>query len=156
VQPAQKCGNCGADPLIPRSEDGGCSACGVDPFVAEVVGNKIALAEALERHREDMHAFVAELAGLLEAGFADYTAVTRKGLFTKHISEIKVTIRHHVYRLAIQGKHATAHRSRNVRGIKVKEETLEIPAFLQGLSADLTAVAAENQQARDALARFMK
>jgi hypothetical protein len=156
AEPAQKCSNCGADPLVVRPEDGSCSGCGVDHFVAEVVGGKIALAQALARHHEDVQAFVLELGGLLESAFAEYTEITRKGLFTKHVTQIRVTIRHHVYRLELHGKRPTAHRARHVRGIKLKEEDLPLAAFLAALSADLAAVAAESQEAREALARFVR
>jgi hypothetical protein len=150
-----KCASCGADPMVPRSEDGCCSACGVDPFLVEVVGEKRALAAALESHSHDVHKFVEELATMLETGFAEHTEVKKSGLFTKHISEIQVTLNHHVYRLVVHGKKATAHRSRHVRGIKVKEDTLALPEFLEQLSSDLEQAAAANQQARNALAKFV-
>jgi hypothetical protein len=152
---ATKCASCGASPFVPRSDDGSCSACGVDPFLVEVVGEKKALAEALESHSHDVHKFVLELAEMLETGFAEHTEIKKSGLFTKHISEIRVTLNHHVYRLVVNGKKATAHRSRNVRGIKLKEDTLAMPEFLEQLSADLAAVGAASAQAKRALAKFV-
>jgi hypothetical protein len=151
---SELCPSCGA-PLKTRA-DGSCDACGVDPFLVEVVGRKQALAEALGAGLDDLHAFVDRLATMLQDGFAEHTEVKTSGLFSKHISELQVTLKQHVYRLVIHGKHATGHRSRNVRGIKLKEETLQMQAWLDGLAADMEAVAAESEHVRVALARFMK
>jgi hypothetical protein len=150
-----KCASCGADPMVPKVDDGSCSACGVDPFLVEVVGEKKALAAALESHSHDLHRFVAELAAMLETGFAEHTEIKKSGLFSKHVSEIRVTLDHHVYRLVVNGKKATAHRSRNVRGIKLKEDLLALPEFLEQLSNDLTRVASESRAAQAALAKFV-
>jgi hypothetical protein len=148
------CPSCGA--ALVTAADGSCRACGVDPFLVEVVGQKRALADALASHADDVHAFVGRLAAMLEDGFAEHTEVKKAGLFSKHISEITVALRNHVYRLVVHGKHATAHRSRHVRGVKLKEDTLDMGEFLGALSADLEAVAAESHSAREALARFVK
>jgi hypothetical protein len=153
---AQKCKNCGADPLVPKVDDGTCSACGVDPFLVDIVGEKRALARALESHLNDMHQFVEELARMLENGFAEHTEIIKSGLFSKHISEIKVTLNQHVYHLKIHGKHAEGMRSRAVRGIKLKEEKLAMDTWLEELSNDLSAVAGENKQAKDALEKFIR
>ncbi len=153
---ATKCANCGASPLVPKVDDGTCTACGVDPFLVEIVGQKQALAQALESHLDDLEKFVTELASMLESGFAEHTEIKKSGIFSKHVSEIVVTLNQHVYRLKIHGKHATGHRSRNVRGIKLKEETLAMPAWLKELSDDLSEVAAESQQAKDALSKFVR
>ena len=157
--PAAKCASCGADPMVPDAKDGSCSACGVDPFLVDVVGEKMALAAALESHSHDMALFVAELCAMLETGFADQTEVKKSGLFTKHVSEIRVTLGPHVYRLVLHGSgdklKATAHRSRNVRGIKLKEDTLPLHEFLEQLSDDLARVATANQRAKAALAKFV-
>jgi hypothetical protein len=145
--------------MVPSAEDGACSACGVDPFLVDVVGEKMALAAALENHARDMAGFVAELCAMLETGFAEQTEVKKSGLFTKHVSEIRVTLGPHVYRLVLHGSgdklKATAHRSRNVRGIKLKEDTLALHEFLAAMSEDLSRVATANQQAKAALARFV-
>src|SRR5215470_3007748 len=148
------CPSCGA--ALVTGADGSCAACGVDPFLVDVVGKKQALADALARHVDDVHAFVAQLAAMLEEGFAEHTEIKRAGLFSKHISEISVALKNHVYRLVVHGKHTTAHRSRHVRGVKLKEDTLPMGEFLQALSADLEAVAAESRSAREALARFVR
>ena len=148
------CPSCGA-PLVTQA-DGSCRACGVDPFLVEVVGKKRALADALAEHVNDVHAFVEQLAAMLSDGFAEHTEIKKAGLFSKHISEVTVSLKTHVYRLVVHGKHATGHRSRHVRGVKLKEDTLAMADFLKALSADLEAVAAESQNAREALSRFVK
>jgi hypothetical protein len=148
------CPSCGA-PLVTQA-DGSCRACGVDPFLVEVVGKKQALADALASHLDDLQAFVGRLAAMLEEGFTEHTEIKKSGVFSKHVAEIAVSLKTHVYRLVVHGKHATGHRSRHVRGVKLKEETLAMADWLQALSADLEAVAAESQHARDALARFVK
>jgi hypothetical protein len=142
--------------MVPKVEDGTCTACGVDPFIVEVAGQKKALATALEAQLEDLHKFVEDLAAMLESGFGEHTEIKKSGLFSKHISEIVVRLNHHVYRLTIHGKKAEGHRSRNVRGIKLKEEELAMPEWLKELSADLSEVAAENAQASAALSKFIR
>jgi hypothetical protein len=153
-EPAQKCPNCGVD-LVPKPEDGSCSACGVDPFLAEVQGTKKAVVASLKDAVNDVHKFVEELAVMLREGFAEQTEIKTSGIFSKHISEIVVTLEQHVYRLVIHGNHATAHRTRNVHGIKLKDEKLALPQWLDDLSGELSAIAAENQQAKDALSKFV-
>jgi hypothetical protein len=153
---AEKCASCGASPLVTKPDDGTCVTCGVDPFLVEIVGQKRALADAFAHQSEDLHAFVDKLADMLETGFAEHTEVKRSGLFTKHISEIVVTVGNMVYRLTIHGKHATAHRSRFSRGIKLKEDKIEMKEFLDALSADLADTAAESQAAKNALSKFVK
>jgi hypothetical protein len=148
------CPSCGA-PLVTQA-DGSCRACGVDPFLVEVVGKKHALADALASHLSDLHEFVGRLASMLEEGFAEHTEIKKSGLFSKQVAEIAVSLQTHVYRLVIHGKHAVGHRSRHVRGVKLKEETLAMGDWLKALSADLESIAAESQHARDALARFVK
>jgi hypothetical protein len=149
-----KCPSCGA-PLVQQA-DGSCSACGVDPFLVEVVGKKQALAEAMASHLDDIHDFVGRLAVMLEEGFSEHTEIKKAGVFSKHIAEITVALKVHVYRLVVHGKHATGHRSRHVRGVKLKEETLAMGDWLNALSVDLEAIAAESQHARAALGRFVK
>jgi hypothetical protein len=152
---AKKCASCGA-PFVARVEDGCCTACGVDPFLVEVVGQKRALADALASQAHDVHSFVQKLAEMLEEGFADKTEIKTSGVFTKHISEILVTLGSHVYRLSVKGKHATGHRSRHVRGIKVKEEDLELSKFLEELSDDLAEAGAQSRAAQAALSKFIR
>ena len=153
---AEKCASCGAQPLVTKPDDGTCAACGVDPFLVEIVGHKRALADALAHQVDDLETFVTRLAEMLEQGFSEHTEIKRSGLFTKHISEIVVTLGTQVYRLTIKGKHATTHRARFVRGIKLKEDIVEMKAFLDALSADLADAAAASHQAQQALARFVK
>src|SRR5215475_916370 len=113
-----RCPSCGA--ALVTQADGSCRACGVDPFLVEVVGKKQALADALASHLSDLHDFVGRLAAILEDGFAEHTEIRKAGVFSKHVAEVKVTLKNHVYRLEIHGKHAVAHRSRHVRGVKLK------------------------------------
>lgn len=153
---AEKCASCGAAPLVTKVDDGTCTSCGVDPFLVEVVGEKRALADALAQQVDDLETFVTKLADMLEQGFAEHTEIKRSGLFTKRITEISVTLGTQVYRLTVNGKHAVTHRARFVRGIKLKEDKVDMKAFLDGLSADLAEVAAASRQAQDALAKFVK
>jgi hypothetical protein len=155
AEPVPKCPNCGVA-LVPKPEDGTCSSCGVDPFLAEVQGTKQAVVSALKDSVDDVHKFVAELAVMLQDGFAEQTEIQKSGLFSKHISGIVVTLEQHIYHLEIHGNHANAHRSRNVHGIKLKDEKMTLAQWLDELSGELSALAAESQQAKDALAKFVR
>jgi hypothetical protein len=112
-----KCPNCGAALAVDttgRTE--GCSFCGLgrarrlDPR---------ALAATLGRDLSDVARFIAALAGTLEAAFPAHTEVERKGLFSKSVSEVRVTIEPHVYRIALEGGRAHAVRAKVVRGVRL-------------------------------------
>jgi hypothetical protein len=151
----ESCPNCGVKPFVTKPEDGTCVKCGVDPFIAEVQGTKKAMVSALKDAANDVKKLVEELVSMLEAGFAEQTEIKKSGIFTKHISEIVVTLNQHIYRLVIHGNHATAHRSRNVHGIKLKDEKMTLPQWLDELSGELSAIAEENQAAKAALSKFV-
>jgi hypothetical protein len=151
---AEKCPGCGAQPLT-LTPDGNCGQCGVDPFVADIVGGQKALADMLAAERHDVHAFVERLADMLEDGFGDKAEVKRRGLFKKRVSEVIVDLQQHVYRLVVGDHRATAHRARHSRGIKLKDETLELHHWLDELGRELATAARASQRAKEALARFV-
>lgn len=129
----------------------GCTYCGAGK--AKVV-DAVGLAQTLAQKTKDIHAFVEKLAETLESGFAAHTKVERKGLLSKKVHEINVEIRNHVYRLEVDGQHAKTHRAQHVRGVRLKDEQLQLHHWIEELSAALAQIANESEEARAALSKF--
>jgi hypothetical protein len=150
----QKCLACGVAPLT-LAPDGNCASCGVDPFVAQMVGGQTALTRALADHRDDVDAFIEKLAAMLESGFGEQARVKRKGLFKSRVCEVVVDLEHHVYHLVVADKQPTARRARHSRGIKLKDESMKLHHWLDELQRELQTVAQASRKAKDALSRFV-
>jgi len=150
-----KCENCGA--VLTVGADGRTSACtfcragsssgAIDPA---------ALAATLGREMNDMHAFAEHLAKTLESAFPEHVLVERSGIFSKHVTKLEVTLKQMVYRLELEGKAVTAHRTRAVHGISLKSDAIPVAEWIQELSHALSEMAAESQSAHRALANAMR
>jgi len=150
----EKCSNCGAE--IMPGPDGRVGPCGY--CHSKSTGGAIdpsALAATLGREMNDIKAFVARLADTLESSFPEMTQVERSGLFTKHVSKIEITTNPMVFRLEVNGSHVTAHKTRAVHGIALKNETIPVAQWVSELSAALAHLANESEAAHRALGRIV-
>jgi hypothetical protein len=116
------------------------------------------LAASLRADATDTAASLDALAARLEGALPGQVEVQRKGgLFGggKRVRRIAVRLGDTHYE--IEGEHgALVARRRNVvRGIALKSEELGVDAWIEGLSADLLALAQRSEQGRLALERLL-
>jgi len=105
-------------------------------------------------YKTDQARFVEELASTLERSLPDETQVERRGgMFSeKRVSAVRIHLEDHLYSLEIPSRGGlAATRTKLVRGIKLKTETLDVDEWLAAVSRALGQFAESNQQARDAL-----
>lgn len=149
-----KCPNCGAQ--ISPGPDGRIPEC---PYCAAHGTGAIdptALAATLGREMNDVHKFIEHLATTLEEAFPGQVTVEKGGFFSKHVKKVEVQAKQLVFRLELHGSHVTAHKTRAVGGISLKNEAIPVAQWLQELSGALSQMAAESQQAHQALARALR
>jgi hypothetical protein len=116
------------------------------------------LAASLRADASDTAAFLEALAARLEGALPGQVEVQRKGgLFGggKRVRQIAVRLGDRHYE--IEGDHGAlvARRRSVVRGIALKSEELGVDAWIEGLSADLLALAQRSEQGRLALERLL-
>jgi hypothetical protein len=96
------------------------------------------------RANSDMKAFLEGLAVRLEGALPGRVTVDRKrdGLFSResHVARIDITLDNSLYSIEANRGHATARRSKIVRGITIKSEQVPIPEWLNGLIAEIRAL----------------
>lgn len=117
-------------------------------------------AAGLRADGADLVVGVEVLAAKLEDALPAATTVQRraKGLFgrgKKHVRSVEVRLGEVRYALAVDGQAVTADRCREVRGVVIKREPLELAAWVAGLGDELRAQAADSEQARRALERLV-
>jgi hypothetical protein len=130
----------------------GCQYCG---YAKPKTLDSGTLAASLAVSLHDVPALVANLRQLLTHAFPQNTRIEESGFFTKTVSAILVEVKTNTYRLGIDGGRAHATRTKIVRGVKLKDETLPLGRFVEELARDLSAMAEENQYSADALKRFL-
>jgi hypothetical protein len=115
------------------------------------------LAASLRADASDSAAFLEALAARLEGALPGQVDVQRKGgLFGgKRVRRIDVRLADRHYEL--EGDHGmlVGRRRSVVRGIALKSEELGVDAWIEGLSADLLALAQRSEQGRLALERLL-
>lgn len=117
------------------------------------------LASELRAGSGDLTLYAEVLAGKLSGALPTQTDVRYAGGGLlggpKRVAQIAVTLGDMRYELS-QGKRGpTCRRARIVRGIAIKTEELELVAWIDELSRELTAEAQRGEQARIALARLL-
>ena len=149
------CPQCGAP--IPQNPDGtvsGCTYCGTG--VAKAI-DPLALATTFSSHANDIQKLLDSLAGMLEtAAFAPFSKVERSGLFTKKVSAVKIEVKTIVFRLESGSGAPVAIKSKTVRGIALKNETVPLRQWLEEVSHALADLATESKDAHQALQRFVR
>lgn len=114
---------------------------------------------SLRADAADTHAFLQALAVRLEDALPGQIRVERGGgLFSrgKDVKRIELDLGEDRYSVEDEGHgRLRSQRVKVVRGIALKTETLNMDEWLQGLSADLAALAERSGQARQALERLL-
>lgn len=106
----------------------------------------------------DQRGFIEEFAAMLESALPGAAEVRRRGgLFAeKSISGITVDLGDYLYTLEIPSKGTiAAGRTRVVRGIKLKTETLPVEEWVSLIVDHVAQVAERNLQARNALQQLL-
>lgn len=118
---------------------------------------RLGVAAALGReYAADGRAFLPFLVQLLEGALPEATQVRTQGFFKKNVVGVGVDLGGVRYVVEDPGRGAlSATRTQVVRGIALKTESIAMPNLLAELEAALEARAAENAQARAALARML-
>jgi hypothetical protein len=116
-------------------------------------------AAELRAGARDLTAMVSALAALLESSVPHLVEVERKraGLLDsrKLVTRITCTVGEDTYVLERHGTGASARRARTVRGITLKNETLDLGQWLRQLSAALVAEAQLSESSLNALRELL-
>jgi hypothetical protein len=127
------------------------------PAVVDDLGFDL-LAASLRADAGDLRAFAEALAVKLEQALPDHTRVERRGGFLSRehpVRSIAITFGDVCYRLEVDGGRLDPCRQKEVRGIVLHTDALALEEWIDGLSQELTALAASSEQARAALARML-
>ena len=107
----------------------------------------------------DIVAYVEALAHMLERALPAQTDVKRRSKRMlsreKVVETIEVTLGDHSYALRLYGHRVQASRGKQVRAVTIRNESLELDAWLRELGEELRARAAESAEARAALERLV-
>jgi hypothetical protein len=109
-------------------------------------------------YAEGQRDFVNDLASMLQTTLPDAITLERRGgLFAeKKISALKIQLGDYLYTLEVPARGPlAASRTKIVRGIKVKTETVAMEEWLSGLGAEVAAHAEDNLQTRETLQRML-
>jgi hypothetical protein len=117
-------------------------------------------AAGLRADGADVATYVEVLARKLEDALPAQTDVRRrsKGLLSREkvVDAIEVTLGEYRFSLRRQGGGVEATRAKEVRGIVIKREAVELDEWIGTLAAELRELAAGNAQAREALDRLVR
>jgi hypothetical protein len=115
------------------------------------------LASALRADTGDLRAFVEALATKLEGAFGDRTRIERAGfLGPKRVRQIAVRLGDNEYALEHDEGRVECRRRTVVRGIALKNEELELDAWIDELSQALVIEATASERGRAALQRLLE
>ena len=116
-------------------------------------------ASGLRADGADLAVYVEVLARKLEDALPAQTAVRRrsKGLLSREkvVEDIEVTLGEQRYALERHGRGVAATRAKEVRGVVIKREQLELDAWVEELTGQLRELAADSASARAALERLV-
>ena len=116
------------------------------------------VAASLRADATDLAAFVEALAVKLEGALPGSVRVERRdGVFSreKRVRRISVTLAEARYDLERDDGSLRTSRSSEVRGIVIKSEPLDLDAWIEALSRDLSDQARQSERARIALERLL-
>jgi hypothetical protein len=116
-------------------------------------------AAGFRRSESDLRAFMEAFALRMESALPSHTVVQRKrdGLFSKqsHVASVSIETANHRYVLSFQAGRLAAERSKVVRGVTLKNEPMEVPAWLESLGMDVEALANHSGSAQNVLHDFL-
>lgn len=131
------------------------------PFVADSFESqdwvRVGVASALAKEfTADQKRFLALFAKVLQEAFPQETRVQTKGLFTKTVVAVEVTLGEDRYRIADAGSGPLeAGRVRVVRGIALKTEPISMETCLNEISEAMEERARKSANDRLAMARLL-
>ena len=112
------------------------------------------VAASLRADTRDLSVFVEVLAQKLESSVPDATHVERGGFRgSGRVKRIELELGEHRYRIEEQARHPS--RAHVVRGITLKNEELELDAWIDSLAHDLAREAERSERGRLALERLL-
>ena len=116
-------------------------------------------AQLAQSYGAEGRAALEQLALVLDAALPSVLAVKRYGLFgTRPLKELKLPLGEYLFLLEVPQSAAAAVRAvrqRVVRGVAVKSEEMAMAEWLEALGSALEAHAATNDQARNALDKWL-
>jgi hypothetical protein len=117
-------------------------------------------AAGLRADGTDLAVSVEVLASKLEQSLPACTNVERRGAGllghgAKRVRLIQVDLGEMRYQLRLDGEHVEGSRERQVGGISIKREQLDLGRWVSALTADLRGQAEQSSQARVALERLL-
>jgi hypothetical protein len=116
-------------------------------------------AAGLRADGADVATYVEVLARKLEDALPAETEVRRrsKGLLSREkvVEAIDVALGEHRYTLRRRGGGVEATRAKEVRGVVIKREDVELSDWVSQLTAELRALAADSSRAREAFERLV-
>jgi hypothetical protein len=117
-------------------------------------------AAALRADGRDLDAGVEVLASKLEGALPGATRVERRAARLlsreRHVAEIEVRLGESTYLLHRERHGVTTTRAKTVRGVRIRNEDLDVEAWLAALEADLREQAQTSAEARAALERLLR
>jgi hypothetical protein len=116
-------------------------------------------AAGLRADGADVTAYVEVLARKLEDALPTETTVRRrsKGFMSREkvVDTIEVTLGESRFGLQLKGRRVESHRAKEVRGVVIKRETLELNAWVIELATELREQARGSSQALQAFQRLV-
>ena len=116
------------------------------------------LAAALNLGASQQKELVESLAQMISLSLPDSVTITRGGWFLskdKPIEELTIRFDDYHYRIVKERASYTAKALKIVRGVALKTTELELEACFNEIINELTALAAKNDKAKDALQKFV-
>lgn len=143
------CASCGAT-MVPLGDGRtyGCNYCHTQVVVA-LEGHQIAAGMRLDLHNAD--AFLAQIAGTLQAGFSEATRVRSNG---RQVVSIEVMLEPDIFLARREPQGVVTEHKRVVRGIAQRTTAVPIERWIQMLTDALAHQANTNARAASVLARL--
>ena len=141
-QKVVQCTGCGAN-MAPQA-DGRVHAC---PYCGAAIQVAIAadqLAAGMALNLQDVDAFLSRLANTMSQGFQEHTRIEANG---RTVMLIEINLEPEVFVVRREGQHAVAQHKKVVRGIALKNTTLQLDRWVTMLTTALAKHANENARA---------
>ena len=146
------CANCGA--RLDHSADGRVVACAYCGSATSVAVDPHALAASIAADARTVAAGFDGLLSIFRQTLPAQTVVMETGLVFKKVTAFDVSLDEYTFRLSRQGEQLIAQRATTVGGIRLRNETLPLEAWLRSLAEKLAEMAGQSAAARDAFARL--
>ncbi len=113
----------------------------------------------LRKAQGDVRAFLEGFAARMEGAIPGRVTVERKrdGLFSKssHVVTVSIATEHDVYVLALDKAMLSARRTKAVRGVTLRSESMPVPDWLTALNREVQVLAEQAGSAQSVLHDFL-